>query len=331
MTAMNDDHPRLCIEARDLSRSFEIRLKAEGLRASISAFFRPRLETVDAVTSLEMLIEPGEIVGFLGPNGAGKTTTLKMLSGLIPPTGGSVKVLGFDPFQRDSDFLRRISLVMGQKQNLWWDLPPAETLAIHRELYGLSASDFETRRDELVEMLGIRDCLEVQARKLSLGQRMRCELAVSLLHRPEILFLDEPTIGLDILMQKRIRSFLLEYHAQFKPTILLTSHYMEDVSALARRVIVINRGSKVFDGTLADLSCHTRSVRILAVTLSTIPEGFSPERFGKIIHQEGLRFSILASREKAAAIASDLYSTGLVEDLTIEEPPLEEAISPLFT
>ncbi|HNW36418.1 MAG TPA: ATP-binding cassette domain-containing protein, partial [Candidatus Ozemobacteraceae bacterium] len=157
---MNDDHPRLCIEARDLSRSFEIRLKAEGLRASISAFFRPRLETVDAVTSLEMLIEPGEIVGFLGPNGAGKTTTLKMLSGLIPPTGGSVKVLGFDPFQRDSDFLRRISLVMGQKQNLWWDLPPAETLAIHRELYGLSASDFETRRDELVEMLGIRDCLE---------------------------------------------------------------------------------------------------------------------------------------------------------------------------
>ncbi|HOY67742.1 MAG TPA: ATP-binding cassette domain-containing protein [Candidatus Ozemobacteraceae bacterium] len=320
-----------CIEARDLCRSFEIRLKAEGLRASIEAFFRPRVETIDAVSRLEMLIEPGEIVGFLGPNGAGKTTTLKMLSGLIPPTGGTVRVLGTDPFQREHAFLRRISLVMGQKQNLWWDLPPAETLAIHRELYGLTAAEFAERRDELVEMLGIRDCLEIQARKLSLGQRMRCELAVSLLHRPEILFLDEPTIGLDILMQKRIRTFLLEYHDRFRPTILLTSHYMEDVTALTKRVIVINRGTKVFDGPLADLTRKTRADRILVVTFSREIPGFTPATYGKPVSCEGLRCTILVPRDRAAAVASELYSTGHVADLTIEEPPLEEAISPLFT
>lgn len=324
-------HACLCIEARGLSRSFDVRLKAEGLKASIAAFFRPRIETIDAVSDLEMLIEPGEIVGFLGPNGAGKTTTLKMLSGLIPPTGGSVRVMDFDPFQREHEFLRRISLVMGQKQNLWWDLPPAETLAIHRELYDLSATDFEARRNELVEMLGIRDCLEIQARKLSLGQRMRCELAVSLLHRPGVLFLDEPTIGLDILMQKRIRSFLLEYHAKFRPTILLTSHYMEDVSALARRVIVINRGIKVFDGSLDDLSRKTRADRILEVTFESVPDGFSPDRFGRLLNREGPRFSILVPCDRAPQFASELYSTGLVKDLTLQEPPLEEAISPLFT
>lgn len=320
-----------CIEARDLCRSFEIRLKAEGLRASIEAFFRPRVETIDAVSRLEMVIEPGEIVGFLGPNGAGKTTTLKMLSGLIPPTGGTVRVLGTNPFQREHSFLRRISLVMGQKQNLWWDLPPAETLAIHRELYGLTAAEFAERRDELVEMLGIRDCLEIQARKLSLGQRMRCELAVSLLHRPEILFLDEPTIGLDILMQKRIRTFLLEYHDRFRPTILLTSHYMEDVTALTKRVIVINRGTKVFDGPLADLTRKTRADRILVVTFSREIPGFTPATYGKPVACEGLRCTILVPRDRAAAVASELYSTGHVADLTIEEPPLEEAISPLFT
>ena len=328
---MQDHVSPLCIEARGLCRSFDVRLKAEGLKASIAAFFRPRIETIDAVKGLEMLIEPGEIVGFLGPNGAGKTTTLKMLSGLIPPTAGSVQVLGFDPFQRDYAFLRNISLVMGQKQNLWWDLPPAETLAIHRELYGLTSSEFEPRRDELVEMLGIRDCLEIQARKLSLGQRMRCELAVSLLHRPGVLFLDEPTIGLDILMQKRIRTFLLEYHDRFRPTILLTSHYMEDVAALARRVIVINRGAKVFDGSLADLSKKTRADRILQVTFDSVPAGFSPERYGRLLTHDGSRFSLLVPRDQAPALAAEFYSTGRVNDLTIEEPPLEEAISPLFT
>ncbi|MBP7634512.1 ATP-binding cassette domain-containing protein [Candidatus Ozemobacteraceae bacterium] len=328
---MQDQAPPLCIEARGLCRSFEVRLKAEGLKASIASFFRPRVETIDAVCGLEMLIEPGEIVGFLGPNGAGKTTTLKMLSGLIPPTGGAVRVLGFDPFRREHAFLQKISLVMGQKQNLWWDLPPAETLAIHRELYGLTASEFGERREELVEMLGIRDCLEVQARKLSLGQRMRCELAVSLLHRPGILFLDEPTIGLDILMQKRIRSFLLEYHARFRPTILLTSHYMEDVAALARRVIVINRGAKVFDGSLADLSKKTRADRILEVTFEAVPAGFLPDQYGRLLSTEGPRFTLIVPRDRAPAIAADLYSTGLVSDLTIQEPPLEEAISPLFS
>ncbi|HPT46225.1 MAG TPA: ATP-binding cassette domain-containing protein, partial [Candidatus Rifleibacterium sp.] len=285
---------------------------------------------VEAVVSLDMSINRGEIIGFLGPNGAGKTTTLKMLSGLLVPSAGSIEVLGFDPFNRDHDFLRSISLVMGQKQNLWWDLPPVETFEIHRRIYGLTDEQYKTRIDELIDMLEITDCLQTQTRKLSLGQRMRCELAVSLLHQPAILFLDEPTIGLDILMQKKIRNFLLDYHRRFKPTILLTSHYMDDVAALAQRVIVINHGSKVFDGGLRELTDRMRPEKIMTVVINNGEFPCKMREGCRLIHHEGQLYRFLVSRELVGELAACLYTTGQIADLSIEDAPLEEVIGQLF-
>jgi len=320
-----------CVLTEELGRDFNIRQKSQGLAASIKNFIHPSYKLVEAVRSLSMKIGFGEIVGFLGPNGAGKTTTLKMLSGLLFPTRGKLEVLGHSPFSREREFLSQISLVMGQKQNLWWDLPPIETFEIHRSIYNLDKQDFKGRIEELIDMLEISDCLETQTRKLSLGQRMRCELAVSLLHRPKVLFLDEPTIGLDILMQKKIRNFLLDYHARFKPTILLTSHYMDDVAALAKRVIVINNGLKIYDGLLSDLTEKMRPEKIITVILNS-------ENFPKIeipnvniVSQESNLFRLKAPRENVGKLAAALYNTGLTIDLTIEDTPLEDIIGNLFT
>ena len=328
---MTQNQNDFAIITRQLNRQFSIRIKAEGLTASLRNFFSPVFKTVNAVCDLEMCIGRGEIIGFLGPNGAGKTTTLKMLSGLLMPTSGSIEVLGHTPFNRDHDFLKTISLVMGQKQNLWWDLPPVETFAIHRKIYGLTDAQFESRIGELIEMLEIKDCLETQTRKLSLGQRMRCELAVSLLHQPGILFLDEPTIGLDILMQKKIRNFLLDYHRRFKPTILLTSHYMDDVAALAQRVIVINHGAKIFEGKLKELTDKMHPDKIISVVINngefpcTIDDGC------RLIHRDGQLYRFLVKRQKVGELAAQLFSTGQIADLTIEDPPLEDIIGQLFT
>lgn len=321
----------IAIQTTDLSRTFEVRQKAQGLAASFKNFFSPEYRSVHAVNNLDLSIPTGEIVGFLGPNGAGKTTTLKMLAGLLTPTSGDIKVLGYTPFDRHHDFLKSISLVMGQKQNLWWDLPPIETFAIHQKIYQIAEQDFRTRLDELVAMLEIHDCLETQTRKLSLGQRMRCELAVSLLHQPSILFLDEPTIGLDILMQKKIRSFLLDYHRRFAPTILLTSHYMDDVAALAQRVIVIDLGKKVFDDKLKNLTDQLHPEKIISVVKNNSEPWCLENMTGKLVSHEGQVFKFLVSREQAGQLASDLYATGCIADLTIEDPPLEDLIGQLFT
>lgn len=318
------------ITARGLGRIYHVQRKAEGITASLRALIRPTWDDIVAVQNLDMTIRSGELIGFLGPNGAGKTTTLKMLSGLIVPTCGELSVLGVTPFTRQNEFLRKISLVMGQKQNLWWDLPPLETFALHREIYSIAPDEYQKRLDELVTMLEISDCLDIQVRKLSLGQRMRCELAVALLHRPQVLFLDEPTIGLDILMQRKVRAFLLDYHARFRPTILLTSHYMGDVAALCRRVIVINRGRKIFDGVLPDLTAHSRQDRILTVTMARIPDNFSPWQYGDLLECDGLRLRLRVERSQTAAMAARLYDLGVVDDLTVEEPPLEEVMAPLF-
>lgn len=324
------EHTEFAIITQNLNRDFKVRQKAEGLKASISNFFKPVYRTVNAVKDLAMEIKTGEIVGFLGPNGAGKTTTLKMLSGLLMPTSGKIEVSGHIPFNRDHSFLRNISLVMGQKQNLWWDLPPVETFAIHRRIYDISESQFKNRIDELVEMLEIRDCLETQTRRLSLGQRMRCELAVALLHQPSILFLDEPTIGLDILMQKKIRSFLLDYHRRFKTTILLTSHYMDDVAALAQRVIVIDNGSKVFDGRLKDLTEKLHPEKIISVVSHNGTLPIQNSEHCRLISHEGQHCRFLVTRQATPQIAAQLYATGQIEDLTIEDPPLEDIIGQLF-
>ncbi len=331
MPVMNELPQEYVILTSALNREFKVRQKTEGLAASIRNFFAPHYKTVNAVSNLEMQIGSGEIVGFLGPNGAGKTTTLKMLSGLLVPTSGTIEVLGYTPFSRDHAFLRSISLVMGQKQNLWWDLPPVETFAIHRRIYGLSDREYEERIRELVEMLEIEECLETQTRKLSLGQRMRCELAVSLLHQPRILFLDEPTIGLDILMQKKIRTFLLDYHRRFKPTILLTSHYMDDVAALAQRVIVIDRGNKVYDGHLSELTHRLHPEKIMSVLLNNGEFECRPEEGCRLIHHDGQHYRFLVERNRVPEMAAKLYATGNIADLTIEDPPLEDLIGQLFT
>ncbi len=319
------------ITVKNLARDFKVRQKSQGIKASIKNFFNPTYKTVEAVKQLNMKIPSGEIVGFLGPNGAGKTTTLKMLSGLLVPTGGSIEVLGYEPFQRDHNFLSNISLVMGQKQNLWWDLPPVETFEIHRQIYGIEEKEYKSRISELIEMLEIEECLETQTRRLSLGQRMRSELAVALLHRPKVLFLDEPTIGLDILMQKKIRSFLLDYHARFNPTILLTSHYMDDVSALAKRVIVINRGSKVFDGSLKQLTEKMQPDKIITAILNT-PECTFPENIEhEIIEQKENLVKFRVPKEEAGKLAANLYNNCSTLDLTIEDTPLEDIIGKLYT
>ncbi len=209
---------------------------------------------VPAVKSVSFDIEEGELIGFIGPNGAGKTTTLKMLSGLIYPSGGEVSVLGYKPFDRKKEFLRQISLVMGQKNQLWWDLPPMDTFLLNKEIYEISDIDFKERVEELSDLLDVKDILQVQVRKLSLGQRMKCELMAALMHQPKILFLDEPTIGLDVVVQQRLRHFITEYNKKHKATIILTSHYMQDVKQLCDRVIVINYGGLIYDGRLSDLT-----------------------------------------------------------------------------
>jgi ABC-2 type transport system ATP-binding protein len=320
------------IETVGLCRDFKVRLKSEGLAASVKNFFSPVYKTVTAVNNLEIAIQKGEIIGFLGPNGAGKTTTLKMLSGLLLPTSGEIKVLNHTPFSRERDFLQKISLVMGQKQNLWWDLPPLETFAIHKSIYGIADTVFKPRIDELIAMLEIEDCLETQTRRLSLGQRMRCELAVSLLHQPEILFLDEPTIGLDVLMQKKIRSFLLDYHRRFNTTILLTSHYMDDVAALAQRVIVIDLGQKIFDGGLRELSEKIHPGKLISVVFNQPPpeEVLSGLNCSCSSSSKGLDCKFNVPRQLVPEVAARLYSTGLVADLSIEDPPLEDVIGELF-
>jgi ABC-2 type transport system ATP-binding protein len=321
----------MVIKTENLNRTFNVRLKAEGLVASFKSFFNPTYRKVEAVKQLNIEVGEGEIIGFLGPNGAGKTTTLKMLSGLLIPTDGKIDVLGYDPFNRENDFLKSISLVMGQKQNLWWDLPPIETFAIHKEIYSIPEKQYRRQVDELVEMLEIQSCLEVQARKLSLGQRMRCELAVSLLHNPKVLFLDEPTIGLDILMQKKIRKFLKQYHQTYKPTILLTSHYMEDVAALAKRIIVIDLGQKVFDGNLKELTDKIHPEKIISVLFTQIPESFDFCDCGNLQEKHGEFFKLKVPRPEVSKIASKLYSSGIVADLSIEDPPLEDIIGTLFS
>ncbi len=241
------------IEVKNLTKSFKIYKKAPGLGGAIKSLFSRKYENKVAVNDVSFKIEEGELIGFIGPNGAGKTTTLKMLSGLLYPSTGSVSVLGFNPFDRKKDFLKKISLVMGQKNQLWWDLPPMDTLLLNKEIYEISDSDFKSRVEELSDLLDVKDILHIQVRKLSLGQRMKCELMAALMHRPKILFLDEPTIGLDVVVQQRVRHFIKEYNEKYKATILLTSHYMQDVKALCNRVVVINHGSIIYDGALNDL------------------------------------------------------------------------------
>lgn len=319
------------ISVSHLSKHFRIYKKEPGIMGSIRSFFKRTYEISKAVDDISFSIEQGELIGFIGPNGAGKTTTLKCLSGLIYPTSGKISVLGYTPFDRNHDYLRSISLVMGQKSQLWWDLPPIESYLLFKELYDISDTRFKETLDELVELLDLKDILQVQVRKLSLGQRMKCELVAQLLHSPKILFLDEPTIGLDIVMQQKIRSFVRQYNKKYNATIILTSHYMDDVKELCKRIIIINHGKLLFDGSLADIiSKHTQLKRISIVFEKEIsrPE---LEKQGSLISYDGHNAVIEIKKERAPEVASFILSHYPVADLTIEEPQIEEIISTIFS
>ncbi|GGM03258.1 ATP-binding cassette domain-containing protein [Dactylosporangium sucinum] len=319
------------IEVRDLAKHFRVHRRQPGLRAAFRALVHREHVTVHAVDQVSFTIPTGEVVGFLGPNGAGKTTTLKCLTGLLHPTVGSVRVLGHTPHRREPAFLRRISLVMGQRNALFWDLPAADAFEVNRAIYGLTGAAYRSALDELVTLLDLEPLLTKQVRVLSLGERMRCELAGALLHRPDVLFLDEPTLGLDVNGQAAVRAFLRDYNARYGATVLLTSHYMGDVTALARRVLVIDRGTLRFDGDLAALVEAHSPHRLIRVTLREAVPAQTWVGFGEVSAADGAVVTLVVPRAETAAVAARLLATLPVEDVAIEDPPVEDIIRAVFT
>ena len=311
-----------------LSRTFFVPEREAGLRAAIGSLVHRKTRAVRAVDAISFEIKPGEIVGFLGPNGAGKTTTLKMLSGLLYPTSGEARVLGHIPSRRERNFLSGITLIMGNRSQLQWDLPALDSFELNRAIYRLPQDDFVTMRDELIELLEVADIVRKPVRNLSLGERMKVEIVGSLLHRPRVLFLDEPTIGLDVTMQKRVRAFVAEYNRRYGATVLLTSHYMADVVALCRRVIVIHHGRVLFDGDLTALSDRFAAYKTINVTLADISAPL--ETYGEVIERDSYRVKLRVARAEVSRIAARLLSEQQVSDLTIEEPPIEDVIELVF-
>ncbi|WP_287157631.1 ATP-binding cassette domain-containing protein [Chloroflexus sp.] len=311
-----------------LSKIYEVPERDPGLLAAVRSLFRRRVRAIPAVTDVSFTIQPGEVVGFLGPNGAGKTTTLKMLSGLLHPTAGDVRVFGYIPSRREPAFLRRITLVMGNRNQLQWDLPALDSFELLRAIYRLPPAAFRATRDELIDLLEVGHLVRKPVRNLSLGERMKMEIIGALLHRPQALFLDEPTLGLDVTMQRRIRAFVAEYNRRTGATVLLTSHYMADVEALCRRVIVIHHGQVLFDGPLHDLVDQFAAYRKLIVTLSE--SGSDLSRFGEVIAQDGLRYTLRIPKETAPAVTARLLAEAPVADVTVEEPPIDDVIEQVF-
>jgi len=319
----------LTITVERLSKHYKVPTREAGLKASVRSLFRRTYRSVKAVDEISFNIGPGEVVGFLGPNGAGKTTTLKMLSGLLHPTGGSARVLGCEPARRASDFLGQITLVMGNRNQLTWDLPALDSFELQRAIYAIPEDDFKRTRDEFIELLELKDLVHKPVRNLSLGERMKMEIAGSLLHKPKVLFLDEPTIGLDVTMQRRIREFVADYNRRFGATVLLTSHYMADVEALCKRVIVIHHGKLLFDGDLSRLVERFSAFKTVSVTLKN---GNSDLRgYGEVISKDGSRVSLRVPRSETAQVTARLLSEQRVEDLTVVEPPIEDVIERVFS
>ncbi|HMS22167.1 MAG TPA: ATP-binding cassette domain-containing protein [Candidatus Levybacteria bacterium] len=319
------------ISVSNLSKKYKVHKKDPGFAGSLKSLFSRKYETVEAVKDISFKIKEGELIGFIGPNGAGKTTTLKCLSGLLYPSGGKVEVLGFTPFQRKTAFLKQIALVMGQKNQLWWDLPPTETFLLNREIYEIPDKKYKETLNDLVELLDVKDVLNVQVRKLSLGQRMKCELIAALLHSPKVLFLDEPTIGLDVVMQKKLRDFLKEYNQKYNATIILTSHYMEDVRQLCERVIVIDHGTLLFDGKLDNLIHEYTHHKTISVILEKQVPLHKLEKLGEIKEHDFPKVVLSVKREDSNKITTRLLKDFPVLDLNIEEPDIEEIIREVFS
>jgi ABC-2 type transport system ATP-binding protein len=313
-----------------LHKHYRVHQRSPGLAAAAKALFHRRYTEVRAVDGISFSIERGERVGFLGPNGAGKTTTLKVLSGLLHPTSGAVRVDGHEPRRREDAFLKKIMLVLGQKQQLLWDLPPAETFELNRAIYDVPKEQYKKTLDELTELLGLGDLMRKPTRQLSLGERMKCELAATLIHRPTVLFLDEPTIGLDVSMQSTIRGFIKRYNEEHGATLLLTSHYMDDVTALCPRVIVIDHGKISYDGSLDVLAARVRPDKRIVLRLERPVLRADLEPLGAIVRHEDGEAVLQVARDLVSQTVSRALSQLPVVDLTVQDPPLEEIIKELF-
>ena len=318
------------ISVEGLSKVYPVAVKEPGMKGTLTHFFKRTYRHVEAVRHVSFEIEPGEVVGFLGPNGAGKTTTLKMLTGLIHPTKGQVKVAGHTPFRRAAPFLHQITLVMGQKQQLIWDLPTLDSLRINAAVYNIADKEFRRRVGELTEMLALETKLTQPVRKLSLGERMKAELLAALIHRPQILFLDEPTLGLDVNAQVSVRRFLKEYNRRYQATVLLTSHYMADITALCKRVLLIHQGELIYDGNLEQLLEQFAPYREVTVDLAM---DYAPDHiatFGELKALDGRVARLIVQRQDLTDVVARILSGLQVTDLTITDPPVEEVIGRVF-
>jgi ABC-2 type transport system ATP-binding protein len=319
------------IEIEQLSKSYRVYQKQEGLWAAVGGLFHREYREVQAVREVSLQVEQGEFVAFLGPNGAGKTTTLKLLSGVIYPSGGTARVMGYVPWKREIAYRRRFALVMGQKNQLWWDLPAMESFRLHQQIYRIEPAQFERTLGELSELLEIGKLLQQPVRELSLGERMKMELTAALLHSPEVLFLDEPTIGLDVVAQHRIQQFLRQYQQERKITVLLTSHYMKDVAALCRRVVIITQGQIKYDGSLSGIVDRFSGQKLITLQLADghATGGFA--QYGNVVSVEPPKVKLRVERTQVPRALAAILAQHSVEDVIVEDPPLEEVIAAMFS
>ncbi len=317
------------VSISELAKHYQVPEREGGLKASVVSLFKRKYKTVKAVNGISFDVRAGEVVGFLGPNGAGKTTTLKMLSGLLHPTSGKISVMSYEPRLRSHDYLRQITLVMGNRNQLTWDLPALDSFDLQRAVYGIPFDDFKRTRDEFIELLDLKDLVTKPVRNLSLGERMKMEIVAALLHKPKVLFLDEPTIGLDVTMQRRIRSFVAEYNKRYNATVLLTSHYMADVEALCKRVIVIHHGRILFDGDLSNLVGQFSSYKTLSLSLQNSTVDLS--KYGEVVGKEDGRVTLRVPKAQTSHVTAKLLSELQVADLTVEDAPVDDVIDQVFS
>ncbi len=318
------------IEVSNLAKTYRVYRKPDGWFAGVQGLFHRKYNEVRAVRGVSLTIERGEMVAFLGPNGAGKTTTLKLLSGLIYPTSGTATVLGYVPWKRDLAYRLRFSLVMGQKNQLWWDLPALDSFRLHREIYRIEPVQFDRRLDELTSLLEVKHLIRQPVRELSLGERMRMELIAALLHNPELLLLDEPTIGLDVVSQRKLQVFLKEYQQQQQTTVLLTSHYMKDVEALCRRAVVINEGEIKHDGPLAEIVDRFSQFKQISLQFADMLVPDDLHQFGKVLDSTPPRAKIEVPRQKVSEVLSAVLSKYSIDDVSVQERPLEDVMAEMF-
>lgn len=321
----------MAVTVKNLKKYYSVHKKEAGISGSIKALISRKYTDVKAVDDISFNLEEGELVGFIGPNGAGKTTTLKCLAGLLYPSSGIVEVLGFKPFERKKEYLKQVSIIMGQKNQLWWDLPAIESFNLNKEIFEVPNAKFEQTLNELTDMLDVKKLLNIQVRKLSLGQRMKMELIAGLVHNPKVLFLDEPTIGLDVVMQKKLREFIAEYNRKYKATIILTSHYMDDVKELCKRVILINDGKLIFDDLLEKLIKTVANHKLLTIILDKHVDKKELEIIGKVKEYEYPRAVISIKRDETVTKSIEVIKKFKITDLNIEEPKIEDVIREVFT